>query len=90
MRTAIRFATGYHPADCFERYSSEKPEDIGGAAHGCIYYGKTQDGTIYVYTKNGFNNAPAIMKLDQVYNRNNKEYGEIMGIGEGSGFYLQK
>lgn len=53
--------------------------------HGCIYYGKSYDGTIYVYTKNG-DGYPKIMKLNDLFKIS--EYGSFIGIGGGSGFYL--
>lgn len=34
--------------------------------HTCVYYGRDKEGNIYVFTKNGWNEAPKIMKLDDL------------------------
>ena len=89
MKTAIRIAlpesSDWVPL-CGSRYGNIS----GGAQHGCIYYGKSQDGTIYVYTKNGFSNPPRIMKLNELLETEKDYYGNIMGIGNDSGYYIHK
>lgn len=89
LKTAIRFATGYESVDVswFPDLLAESPWDCGGTSHGCIYYGTSNDGTIYVYTKNG-DDFPKIMKLNDLQNQMKDIYGNIIGIDSGSGFYL--
>jgi RHS repeat-associated protein len=56
-RTALRLATN--------KYSL-----ISGTynvtTHGCIFLGKSRDGTEYVFTKNGWYSAPKVQKLSEV------------------------
>ncbi len=88
-KTIIRFAEEnpyqkFLPnSNCF---SQGNPNEISTASHGAIYYGSSQDGTIYVYSKNGWNLPPQIMELEQVI----KIYGNVQGIGNDSGFYQLK
>lgn len=64
----------------------------GIVVHGAVYYGKSSDGTIYVYTKNGYVYQPIVCPLQDVINM----YGETRGFPpEGtapyySGFFLIK
>jgi hypothetical protein len=66
---------------------SRDPNAIGGSLHGAIFYGKSMDGTIYIYTKNGWNEAPRIMKLSDLENNTYYEYGNVRGLGGGTGYY---
>ena len=43
--------------------------------HGAVFYGKSSDGTIYVYSKNGPFIKPEIVKLNSL-----KPYGKIQGL----------
>ncbi len=57
------------------------------AQHAAIYYGTSNDGTVYVYTKNGWDYKPAIMKLNDLLQKF-PNYGTIQGINSGdSGYY---
>ncbi len=92
-RTIIRFAKrDYYYSDLTlillvqRGLASNIPNEVGGTSHGAVYYGTSKDGTIYVYTKNGWKNPPQIMKLQDVV----KNYGNIQGIGTDSGFYNKK
>ena len=88
-KTIIRFAEQNPYQNFFPNpncFSQGYPNEIGTASHGAIYYGSSQDGTIYVYSKNGWNEPPRIMKLEQVI----KIYGNVQGIGKDSGFYQLK
>jgi hypothetical protein len=54
--------------------------------HGAIYYGTSKDGTVYVYTKNGWYLKPIVMKLNDLLK--NFNYGTVQGLKKGdSGFY---
>ena len=58
--------------------------------HGAVFYGKSKDGTMYVYTKNGWYYKPEIMKLSDLQLKI-PSYGTIQGINKGnSGFYNHK
>jgi RHS repeat-associated protein len=65
---------------------SRNPNNIGGASHGAVYYGTSQNGTIYVYTKNGWYAAPKIMPLQEVI----KIYGNVSGLNNDHGYYNKK
>lgn len=65
------------------------PSSIGTATHGAVFYGKSNDGTIYVYTKNGWEDAPRIMKLRHL-NYDGRLYGRVQGIGNDIGYYKKK
>lgn len=54
--------------------------------HGAVFYGKSQDGTTYVYTKNGWYIKPEIMKLSELQDKI-PSYGTVKGIEGGSGYY---
>ena len=57
------------------------------AKHAAIYYGTSNDGVVYVYTKNGWNYKPAIMRLNDLLQKF-PNYGTIQGINSGdSGYY---
>ena len=62
------------------------PNEAGTASHGAVYYGTSQDGTIYVYSKNGWVTPPRIMRLQDV----TALYGSVHGIGNNTGFYQKK
>ena len=62
------------------------PNEVGTASHGAVYYGTSQDGTIYVYSKNGWKEPPRIMRLQDV----TAMYGSVQGIGNNTGFYQKK
>lgn len=83
----FRFAKGYENCLNMEDWFADDPEYRGGTSHGCVYYGASKDGTIYVYTKNG-DEYPKIMKLNDLQIQYKSEYGDVIGIGGGSGFYL--
>ncbi|ELR68626.1 hypothetical protein C900_00204 [Fulvivirga imtechensis AK7] len=58
--------------------------------HGAVYYGKSQDGTTYVYTKNGWYLKPEVMKLSDLQNKI-PSYGTVKGISpDQSGYYNPK
>jgi len=62
-------------------------DENNNAQHAAIYYGTSNDGTVYVYTKNGWYYKPAIMKLNDLL-QNFTDYGTIQGINSGdSGYY---
>lgn len=55
--------------------------------HGDVFYGKSRDGTIYVYTKNGWEAKPEVMKLEDLQSKI-PIYGKVKGIRAGqSGYY---
>ncbi|MCQ2211252.1 MAG: hypothetical protein MJZ34_13290 [Paludibacteraceae bacterium] len=88
MKTAIRIALPESP-DWVPQCNSQYGNIAGGAQHGCIYYGKSQDGTVYVYLKDGFDFSPRIYKLNELINKYQDVFGDIMGIGNDSGYYLR-
>lgn len=58
-----------------------------GVQHGAVYYGSSRDGTVYVYTKNGWYIKPEIMKLNNLLHKI-PSYGTVQGINPGhTGFY---
>lgn len=62
----------------------------GEAQHGAVFYGKSQDGTTYVYTKNGWSIKPEVMKLLTLLSKI-PDYGKVQGINPGeSGYYNHK
>jgi hypothetical protein len=64
--------------------------DASGVQHGTVFYGKSKDGTIYVYTKNGWYIKPQIMKLSELQSKI-PSYGTVQGINTGeSGYYEPK
>lgn len=57
------------------------------AQHGAVFYGKSQDGTTYVYTKNGWQLKPEVMKLSTLQSKI-PSYGTVQGIkSTDSGYY---
>jgi len=64
---------------------SRDPDAIGGALHGATFYGRSNDGTVYVHTKNGWETAPKIMRLSDV----ERIYGPVRGLNGQSGYYLK-
>ena len=62
-------------------------DEQNGVKHAAIYYGTSNDGTVYVYTKNGWYYKPTIMKLNDLLQKF-PNYGTIQGIRDGdSGYY---
>lgn len=58
--------------------------------HGAVFYGKSQDGTTYVYTKNGWYLKPEVMKLSDLQTKI-PDYGTVQGISpSNSGYYQPK
>ena len=57
------------------------------AQHGAVYYGTSSDGTVYVYTKNGWQLKPTVMKLSDLL-KGIPSYGTVQGIKKSeSGYY---
>ena len=57
------------------------------AQHGAVYYGTSNDGTVYVYTKNGWLLKPTIMKLSDLL-QGIPDYGTVKGLSkEQAGYY---
>lgn len=69
---------------------SRDPNAVGGSLHGAVFYGRSQDGTTYIYTKNGWNEAPRIMKLSDLENNSYYNYGTVRGLNGNSGYYNKK
>ena len=46
-----------------------------GGQHTVSYYGTNNDGTVYIFTKNGREAAPNVSPLNQVINDFNKDQG---------------
>ena len=68
------------------RFADDKNE----VQHGAVYYGTSNDGTTYVYTKNGWYEKPTVMKLD-VLQKKIPIYGKVQGIiNDNSGYYNPK
>ena len=62
---------------------------IGSTSHAAVYYGKSNDGTIYVFTKNGYNSRkPMVVPLKSLLGP--EGYGKVTGIGGESGYYNLK
>ena len=60
------------------------------AQHGAVFYGKSHDGTTYVYTKNGWLLKPEVMKLSNLQSKI-PSYGSVQGIKPNdSGYYNPK
>ena len=58
--------------------------------HGAVFYGKSNDGTTYVYTKNGWFLKPEVMKLSTLQSKI-PSYGTVKGINpSNSGYYKPK
>ena len=57
------------------------------AEHGAVFYGKSNDGTIFVYTKDGWNAKPEVMKLSDLQTKI-PSYGTVKGVNSSdSGYY---
>jgi len=61
---------------------SRQPGTTGSISHAAVYYGKSNDGTVYVYTKNGYPSKPKVVPLHEM-----QDYGRVKGIGGCSGYY---
>jgi RHS repeat-associated protein len=46
--------------------------------HGAVFYGRSNDGTMYVYTKNGWDARPEVMRLSDLQSKI-PEYGSVNG-----------
>ena len=58
-----------------------------GAQHGAVYYGTSNDGTVYVYTKNGWKLKPTVMKLSDLL-QDIPSYGTVQGVNKNeTGYY---
>ena len=65
-------------------------DDNNIAQHGAVYYGTSKNGTIYIYTKNGWKAKPEIMPLSVLLEKI-PEYGTIKGLRHGhSGYYAPR
>lgn len=61
-----------------------------GVQHGAVFYGRSKNGAIYVYTKNGWAIKPEVMKLSDLKSKI-PSYGNVQGINTGdSGYYEPK
>ena len=57
------------------------------AQHGAVYYGTSNDGTVYVYTKNGWKLKPTVMKLSDLL-QDIPSYGTVQGVNKNeTGYY---
>ncbi len=55
--------------------------------HGAVFYGKSKNGTTYVYSKNGWHAKPEVMKLSDLQTKI-PSYGTVQGLTTGtSGYY---
>ena len=61
---------------------SRQPGTIGSTSHAAVYYGTSNDGTVFVYTKNGYSSKPKVVPLKTL-----EGYGKVRGIGGTSGYY---
>jgi hypothetical protein len=52
--------------------------DKGVTQHGAVFYGRSNDGTVYVYTKNGWHARPEVMKLSDL-RKKIPSYGSVTG-----------
>ena len=68
---------------CKMGYLSRTPGEVGSASHGAVYYGTSRNGTIYVYSKNGWGAPPVICPLNELF----KSYGSVRGINGQTGYY---
>lgn len=68
------------------RFANSKNE----AQYGAVFYGKSNDGTTYIYTKNGWQLKPEVMKLSTLQSKI-PSYGAVQGIEPtSSGYYNPK
>ena len=62
----------YHPTDknymIFGKTVIRFKDKTGVTTHGAVFYGKSNNGTIYVFTKNGWTDKPRILPLKLVEN----------------------
>ena len=60
------------------------------AQHGAVFYGKSHNRTIYVYTKNGWYLKPEVIKLSNLQSKL-PSYGSVQAIKPNdSGYYNHK
>jgi RHS repeat-associated protein len=64
-----------------------------GVQHGAVFYGQSHDGTIYVYTKNGWFYPPTVMPLSELISQfgggGAGKYGNVQGMDiSQSGWYI--
>ncbi|GIQ61417.1 hypothetical protein Flavo103_45520 [Flavobacterium collinsii] len=57
--------------------------------HGAVFYGNSKDGTTYVYSKNGWQAKPEVMKLSVLLETKILNYGTVQGINSNSSGYYQ-
>ena len=90
--TVIRFSTDNPYSDPESKTAVEAglvsldPKSKGGSLHGAVYYGTSKDGTVYVYTKDGWYAPPKIIKLENMH----PGYGKPIGYGDTTGYYNLK
>jgi len=53
-----------------------------GQDHTAIFFGKSKDGTVYIFTKNGLQMPPTINKASENININGTQYGPVRNIFE--------
>ncbi|WP_461788833.1 hypothetical protein [Pedobacter sp.] len=87
-------SAGYNPVDksssTFGNTVLRFADDKNVAQHGAVDYGRSRDGTQYVYTKNGWQQKPEVMKLSDLQNKI-PSYGTVKGINPAnSGYYKPK
>jgi hypothetical protein len=93
--TLLRFTTDHpYPERRYDGFAvaglvSRDPDAVGGSLHGAVFYGLSKDGTVYVFTKNGWTDKPKVMKLTDLY-LTMPSYGGVRGIGGGSGYYNKR
>jgi hypothetical protein len=51
--------------------------------HAAVFYGQSRDGTVYIYTKNGWHARPGVMKLSELQTK-------IPSYGSVTGYYNSK
>ena len=91
--TVLRFTTNQpYSQSSFDSFLksgllSRDPNASGGALHGAVFYGRSQDGPTYIYTKNGWELPPMIMKLSDLENNPYYDYGSVRGMNGSSGYY---
>ena len=75
--------TEYHPVTLseakFGRTVLRFADENNVVQHGAVFYGRSHDGTIYVYTKNGWYLKPEVMKLSDLLEKI-PSYGTVQGI----------
>ncbi len=83
--------SGYTPSDLssaeFGKTAIRFADGANVVQHGAVYYGSDKSGTPYVYTKNGWELKPEVMKLTDLITKI-PSYGTVNGILPGqSGYY---